>query len=61
VGTVIGYLIALLTQFFVYWFYQIPVTLSQNLSIGLVFTAVSLIRSYWVRRLFNWIHHRENY
>jgi len=57
-GTTIGYFVALLTQFFVYWFYNIPVSLGQNLSIGLIFTAVSLVRSYWVRRLFNWVHRK---
>ena len=56
VGTTIGYIVALLTQFFVYWLWDIPVSLGQNLSIGLVFTVVSLIRSYWVRRLFNYLH-----
>lgn len=58
VGTAIGYLVALLTQFFVYWLYAIPVTLGQNLAIGLVFTFVSLVRGYWVRRLFNRLHRK---
>ena len=55
-GTAIGYLVALLTQFFAYWWWAIPVTLSQNLKIGVLFTVVSLVRSYWVRRLFNYLH-----
>ena len=59
-GTVIGYTIALLTQFFVYWLWNIPVSLGQNLMIGIVFTIVSLIRSYWVRRLFNYLHRKPS-
>ena len=61
VGTAIGYSVALLTQFFVYWWYGIAVSLAQNLSIGVVFTVVSFVRSYFVRRLFNWIHTHETY
>jgi hypothetical protein len=49
----IGYGIALLTQFVVFGALQIPVSLGQNLWIGAVFTAVSLVRSYAMRRIFN--------
>ena len=49
----IGYGIALVTQVVVFGALEIPVSLDQNLWIGGIFTAVSLVRSYVVRRLFN--------
>ena len=49
----IGYGIALITQVVVFDALEIPVSLEQNLWIGVVFTVVSLVRSYLLRRLFN--------
>ena len=49
----IGYGIALITQVVVFGALQIPVSLEQNLCIGVVFTVVSLVRSYLLRRFFN--------
>lgn len=37
----------------------IRVELKENLVIGLFFTAVSIVRSYAVRRLFNKLHNKE--
>ena len=53
VGTFIGLLVALLTQMIVFPMYNLEVTLIENFEIGLIFTAVSLMRSYIVRRVFN--------
>ena len=52
-NVVIGYGIALATQVVVFGALEIPVSLEQNLCIGVVFTVVSLIRSYLLRRVFN--------
>ena len=52
-NVVIGYGVALTTQVIVFGLLEIPVSLEQNLWIGGIFTAVSLVRSYVVRRLFN--------
>ena len=49
----IGFGIALATQVVVFDALKIPVSLEQNLWIGVVFTVVSLIRSYLLRRVFN--------
>ena len=49
----IGYGIALATQVVVFDALQISVSLGQNLWIGAVFTVVSLVRSYLLRRFFN--------
>ena len=52
-NVVIGYGIALITQVVVFDALEIPVSLGQNLWIGVVFTVVSLVRSYLLRRFFN--------
>jgi len=52
----IGYCVALLAQFAVFPLYGMEVSLAVNLQIGLWFTAISIARSYCVRRAFNWIH-----
>ena len=49
----VGYLIALATQMVVFPAMGIEVRVSQNIRIGLVFTAVSLARSYLLRRWFD--------
>jgi len=49
----IGYVVALLSQIVVFPMFNIYVPLSDNLLIGLWFTAISIIRSYVVRRYFN--------
>ena len=49
----VGYGIALATQVVVFNALVIPVSLGQNLCIGVVFTVVSLVRSYILRRFFN--------
>ena len=49
----VGYGIALITQVVVFEALEIPVSLGQNLCIGAAFTAVSLVRSYLLRRFFN--------
>ena len=56
VGVTIGYFVALATQLIAFPLLDIPVSLSKNFLIGLIFTVVSVIRGYFVRRLFNWMH-----
>ena len=51
----IGYVVALVTQLIAFPLLGIPVSIEQNLLIGVIFTAVSLVRSYIVRRAFNWM------
>jgi hypothetical protein len=49
----VGYGIAVLTQIAVFPLLGIHASLRENLIIGAVFTCVSLVRSYALRRLFN--------
>ena len=55
VSVAIGYVVALLSQIVVFPLFDIEVSLIDNLLIGLLFTVISIIRGYYVRRLFNWI------
>jgi phosphate/sulfate permease len=55
-NVLVGYLVALGAQLVVFPLMGIPVSLSQNVMIGVIFTAVSLARSYALRRAFNWLH-----
>ena len=54
-NTILGFALALIGQVYIYNLYSITVTLEQNLVIGVFFVAISLARSYVLRRLFNWI------
>lgn len=53
----IGYGVALLSQIAIFPMFGINVSLSTNLLIGAWFTAISLIRSYIIRRWFNAMLH----
>lgn len=52
----IGYFVAIVSQLAVFSLFGINIPLSDNLLIGVWFTVISLIRSYAVRRYFNWRH-----
>lgn len=49
----VGYGVAVGTQLAVFPLFGIEASLSDNLAIGAVFTVISLVRSYALRRLFN--------
>jgi len=51
----IGFVVALITQWLVFPLFGLQVSLGENLLIGSIFTAVSVVRSYAVRRFFNWL------
>lgn len=48
----IGYGVALLSQIIVFPWFGIRVGLAENIMIGLVFTIISIIRSFALRRMF---------
>jgi len=52
-GTVIGLLTSFLIQLIIYPVLGIPVSIGQNIIITSVFFVVSILRGYFVRRLFN--------
>jgi hypothetical protein len=55
-GVLIGYIVALISQLVIFPFFDIEISLTDNLIIGFWFTVISIIRGYYVRRLFNYIH-----
>lgn len=52
VNVAVGYGIAVLTQILIFPVFGLHTTLAQNLQMGLVFTGVSICRSFVLRRLF---------
>ena len=56
INTAIGYFVALATQVVIFPWFGIDVTLGQQVTIGVIFTVVSIVRGYFVRRMFNLIH-----
>lgn len=56
----IGYGVALLSQVIVFPLFGIHIPLASNLAIGAIFTAISIARSYAVRRVFNKLHRAKS-
>ena len=48
----VGYGVAVITQILIFPIFGLHTTLAQNLQMGLLFTGVSIIRSFLLRRLF---------
>jgi hypothetical protein len=48
----VGYGVAVATQMLVFPLFGLVATLGENMAMGAIFTVVSIVRSYWLRRLF---------
>ena len=57
-STAIGYVVAVASQCVIFPLFDLHVSLHESAVIGIFFTVVSVIRGYFVRRLFNWIGNR---
>lgn len=53
VNILIGYGVAVGSQILIFPAFGVHIPISDNLMIGLWFTAISIVRSYTVRRVFN--------
>ena len=53
VNILIGYGVAIVSQILIFPLFGIDIPISANLWIGAWFTAISLVRSYVIRRWFN--------
>lgn len=53
INVIIGWVIGLVTQLIVFPIFDIHVTFSDQFWISVVFTVVSIVRSYAIRRWFN--------
>ena len=58
-NVVVGYLVAILVQLMAFGFYDVNLDVQTHLMIGFWFTAASVLRSYFLRRLFNFINNHE--
>lgn len=56
VNVAVGYGIALASQLLIFPLFGIHISLQDNIVIGLLFTVVSIARSYALRRVFNRWH-----
>jgi hypothetical protein len=59
INILIGYGVAVTSQIIIFPLFNVNIPLSANFQIGIYFTIISLIRSYLLRRYFNWSHGRE--
>ena len=57
-NVVVGYGVAVVTQILIFPVFGLHTTLAQNLQMGALFTAVSIARSFALRRLFEAIRVR---
>ena len=57
-NVVVGYGLAVLTQILVFPIFGLQASVGENLLIGGVFTAISVIRSFALRRPFNRVNSR---
>lgn len=58
-NVLVGYSVAVVTQVLVFPLFGLHVPLADNLLIGIVFTGVSLVRSYALRRSFEVLRVRQ--
>ena len=59
-NVLVGYVVAVVTQIAVFPLFGLAVTVTENLLIGLIFTAVSIVRSYALRRGFEALRVRQS-
>ena len=59
-NVLVGYVVAVVTQMAVFPLFGLAVTVTENLLIGLIFTAVSIVRSYVLRRGFEALRVRQS-
>ncbi len=59
-NVLVGYGVAVVTQMLVFPMFGLAVTVTENLLIGLIFTAVSIVRSYALRRGFEALRVRQS-
>jgi hypothetical protein len=59
-NVLVGYGVAVATQMLVFPLFGLVVTVTENMMIGLIFTAVSIICSYALRRSFEALRVRQS-
>ncbi len=59
-NVLVGYVVAVATQMAVFPLFGLAVTVTENLLIGLIFTVVSIVRNYALRRGFEALRVRQS-
>lgn len=59
IGTAIGYVVAFGLNYGVLRLWNFQPSIHDTFWITNIFTVASVLRSYYVRRLFNWLHVKE--
>lgn len=57
-NVIVGYGVAVVTQILIFPIFGLHTTLAQNLKMGAIFTIVSIVRSFALRRVFEAIRMR---
>ena len=55
INTFIGYCINIIAQLILFPIFNIHIAIHEHLLMGCVFTLISIVRSYYIRRLFNYL------
>ena len=58
VSTAVGFIVSYLILWAITTFLGWRTTAGTNFVVTLIYTVASLVRGYFVRRFFNWLHHR---
>lgn len=58
-NVVVGYVLAIATQLVVFPWFGLHASFVENLAIGALFTGISLLRSYALRRVFEVVGRRQ--
>ena len=58
-NVIVGYGVAVMTQILIFPIFGLHTTLAQNLKMGAIFTIVSIVRSFALRRVFEAIRMRS--
>jgi len=58
INMIVGFWLSVAVQMVVFPMYGYELKLHDNMAIVTIFTAISMARSYVLRRLFNWYSHR---
>lgn len=54
-GVAIGFIVSVAASTVIYPWFGHAFTLTQNMGITVIFTVLSIVRGYGVRRFFNWL------
>ncbi len=58
VNIIVGYTVNIMANFAIFPLFGWEITLQQNLMMGVFYTVVSFVRSYALRRFYNWRHRK---